>query len=327
METIEKKRLRQKTFREEVRKGLTDFPKHLSSKYIYDASGDRLFQQIMALDEYYLTRCEMEIISENKQAIADVFRDRENGLDLLELGAGDGKKTKILLEYMLRNNFNFIYKPVDISENALHSLKNSLKKEIPSLEVHAVVGDYFEVLEQLKTLNQRKKVILFLGSNIGNLPHPKAIEFLEKLSETLMEDDLVFMGMDQKKNPQTIQDAYNDKSGVTEKFNLNLLERINRELEGNFDTSKFTHWETYNPETGTAKSFLIATEEMNVQIGALDVSLHFDQWETIHTEISQKYDAKTVEWMAQTSGLEIVSSFSDKKGYFKNYVFRKRLSV
>lgn len=127
-----------------------------------------------------------------------------------------------------------------------------------------------------------------------------------------------------KKNPQTIQDAYNDKSGFTEKFNLNLLKRINRELDGNFDTSRFTHWETYNPETGTAKSFLIATEAMEVEIKALELKIQFDQWETIHTEISQKYDDKTVQWMAQTSGLEIKTSFMDSRRYFKNYVFGKR---
>lgn len=324
METIEKKQLRRQTFGEDVKKGLTDFPKHLSSKYIYDKIGDGLFQEIMELEEYYLTRCEMEIISSNKQVIGELFRDRENGLDLIELGAGDGKKTKVLLNYMLENNFNFIYKPVDISESALKSLINSLKEEMPALEVRPTVGEYFEALDRLRTLNSRKKVILFLGSNVGNLPHPAAIKFLEKLEETLTDEDLAFIGMDQKKDPQTIQNAYNDSLGVTEKFNLNLLRRINRELGGNFDVSKFTHWETYNPETGTAKSFLIATEAMNVEIKALDLKIHFDQWETIHTEISQKYDDKTVQWMAQTSGLKIVTAFTDSKGYFRNYVFRRK---
>lgn len=199
METFEKKQLRRQTFGNDVKKGLTNFPKHLSSKYIYDKTGDKLFQQIMELNEYYLTRCELEIISENKEAISELFRDRDRGLDLIELGAGDGKKTKVLLNHMLENNYNFVYKPVDISENALRTLRNSLKTEIPKLEVRASVGEYFEVLEHLRTMNKRKKVILFLGSNIGNLPHPQAIKFLEKLSETLMEDDLVFIGMDQKK--------------------------------------------------------------------------------------------------------------------------------
>lgn len=324
MEPIEKKKIRQRTFREEVRKGLTDFPKHLSSKYIYDENGDRLFQKIMNLDEYYLTRCEMEIISKNTQSISNLFRDRENGLDLIELGSGDGKKTKILLNHMLKNEFNFSYRPIDISENSLRSLRNSLHTEIPKLEVCGMVGEYFEVLEQLQTLNNRKKVILFLGSNIGNLPHSEAVNFLKKLSDVLQKDDLVFIGMDQKKDPQTIQNAYNDKTGITEEFNRNLLLRINREMNANFDVSKFIHWETYNPETGTAKSFLLAREEMDVHIKALDLEIHFEKWETIQTEISQKYDNRTVEWLTAQSRLEIVTSFTDSKGYFKNYIFKKR---
>lgn len=324
METPEKKKLRQLVFRQEVLKGLTDYPKHLSSKYIYDEQGDRLFQKIMNLPEYYLTECEMNILSENTAAIGELFRDREDGLDLIELGAGDGKKTKVLLNYMIKNEFDFVYKPVDISENAVRSLKNSLAKEIPNLEVRASVGEYFEVLERLKSLNKRKKVILILGSNIGNLPHPEAIEFLKNLRETLMRDDLLFMGMDQKKDPQTILDAYNDKTGVTEAFNKNLLTRINREMDADFDVSKFRHWETYNPETGTAKSFLVAEETMEVEIKALNLKIHFEAWESIHTEISQKYDDRTVEWMASKAGLKIVDSFSDSKSYYKDYVFKIR---
>ena len=312
------------TFRNEVLTGLTDFPKHLSSKYFYDKKGDRLFQDIMAMPEYYLTGCEMEIISTHTQTIGELFRDRENGLDLIELGAGDGKKTKVLLDYMAKNSFNFIYKPIDISENALELLSKALATEIPNLKVDAEVGEYFEVLERLKGFNKRKKVIIVLGSNIGNLLHPTAIEFLSKLKDSMLKQDLLFMGFDQKKDPQTILDAYNDATGITEAFNKNILTRINRELGGNFDVQNFKHWETYNPETGTAKSYLVAMEAMEVKVDKLDLTINLDQWETIHTEISQKYDDKIVEWLAEQAGLEIVTSFSDGKGYYKNYVFRRK---
>lgn len=312
------------SFRNEIKKGLTDFPKHISSKYFYDKKGDRLFQQIMAMPEYYLTGCEMEIISTHTETIGELFRDRQNGLDLIELGAGDGKKTKVLLKYMAENNFNFIYKPIDISENALESLSNSLSSEMPSLKVDAEVGEYFEVLERLKRFDKRKKVIMVLGSNVGNLLHPIAIEFLTKLKDAMQEDDLLFMGFDQKKNPQTILNAYNDEAGITEAFNKNVLLRINRELDADFDLDKFRHWESYNPETGTAKSYLVATEAMKVKIKKLDLSIDLCQWETIHTEISQKYDDKTVEWLAQQAGLEIVTSFWDSKKYYKNYAFKRR---
>lgn len=312
------------TFRNEVLTGLTDFPKHLSSKYFYDKKGDRLFQDIMAMPEYYLTGCEMEIISTHTQTIGELFRDQENGLDLIELGAGDGKKTKVLLDYMTKNSFNFIYKPIDISENALELLSKALATEIPNLKVDAEVGEYFEVLERLKGFNKRKKVIIVLGSNIGNLLHPTAIEFLSKLKDSMLKQDLLFMGFDQKKDPQTILDAYNDATGITEAFNKNILTRINRELGGNFDVQNFKHWETYNPETGTAKSYLVAMEAMEVKVDKLDLTINLDQWETIHTEISQKYDDKIVEWLAEQAGLEIVTSFSDGKGYYKNYVFRRK---
>lgn len=311
------------SFRNDILKGLTDFPKHLSSKYFYDKKGDRLFQDIMAMPEYYLTNCEMEIISTHTQTIGELFRDRENGLDLIELGAGDGKKTKVLLKYMVENDFDFIYKPIDISGNALELLSQVLATEMPTLNVDAEMGEYFEVLERLKGFNKRKKVIIVLGSNIGNLLHPIAIDFLSELKDTMENNDLLFMGFDQKKDPQTILNAYNDENGITEAFNKNLLTRINTELGGNFDVENFKHWATYNPESGTAKSFMVAKEAMGITIEKLDLTFKMEKWETIHTEISQKYDDKTVTWLAEQAGLEIVKSFSDEKGYYKNYVFRK----
>jgi dimethylhistidine N-methyltransferase len=321
--TATKATLLNTTFKKEVFEGLSAYPKYLSSKYFYDKKGDRLFQEIMAMPEYYLTGCEFQILSTYTETIGELFRDRQNGLDLIELGAGDGKKTKVLLKYMAENNFNFVYKPIDISENAVELLSNNLAQEMPILNVDAEVGEYFEVLERLKGFNKRKKVIMVLGSNIGNLKHPKAIEFLSKLKDAMLPDDLLFMGFDQKKEPQKILNAYNDDTGITEAFNKNVLTRINRELGGNFDLNKFKHWEVYDPETGTAKSFLVATEAMEVSIEALKLTVYFDQWETIHTEISQKYDDKIVGWLAEEAGLKIETSFTDEKEYYKDYVFRK----
>jgi dimethylhistidine N-methyltransferase len=321
--TATKATLLDTTFKKEVFEGLSAYPKYLSSKYFYDKKGDRLFQEIMAMPEYYLTGCEFQILSTYTETIGELFRDRENGLDLIELGAGDGKKTKVLLKYMAENNFNFVYKPIDISENAVELLSNNLAQEMPILNVDAEVGEYFEVLERLKGFNKRKKVIMVLGSNIGNLKHPKAIEFLSKLKDAMLPDDLLFMGFDQKKEPQKILNAYNDDTGITEAFNKNVLTRINRELGGNFDLNKFKHWEVYDPETGTAKSFLVATKAMEVSIEALKLTVNFDQWETIHTEISQKYDDKIVGWLAEEAGLKIETSFTDEKEYYKDYVFRK----
>ncbi len=311
-------------FKKDVFKGLTSFPKYLYSKYIYDARGDKLFQDIMDLPEYYLTNSEFEILDSHTFDIAKLFKGNDDGFDLIELGAGDGKKTKVLLRYFSENDFNFVYKPIDISQNAIDTLTNALAEELPKVTVDPEKGMYFEVLKRIKQYNERKKVLMVLGSNIGNLLHPQAIDFLSQLKGTMNPGDLLFMGFDQKKNPQTILDAYNDPTGVTAAFNKNLLHRINRELDGNFNPDLFKHWEVYDPETGTAKSYLVATQAMQVRIEALDLTVDFDAWETIHTEISQKYDDKVVTWLANESGLEIETSFSDAKGYYKNYVFRRK---
>ncbi len=309
-------------FEEDVYKGLINYPKYLFSKYIYDKKGDKLFQDIMNLPEYYLTSCEYYILKNHAEEIAETFNGAE-GFDLIELGAGDGIKTKVLLRYLVENNMDLEYLPIDISPNALDELETSLKHEIPALKVSPQQGTYFQVLEKLTELNSRKKVIMMLGSNIGNLLHRDAIDFLKHIRATMNQEDMLFMGFDQKKHPQIIQDAYNDKTGVTEAFNKNLLVRINSELKADFEVDAFMHWETYNPETGTAKSFLVSKKEQDVNIGNLGLKVHFDAWETIHTEISQKYDDQMVNWLAEQSGLKVTGAFTDKKDYYKNYIFRR----
>ncbi|MEP0265034.1 L-histidine N(alpha)-methyltransferase [Dokdonia sp.] len=311
------------TFAKDVTQGLTSFPKTLSSKYFYDKKGDALFQDIMAMPTYYLTNSEHEIISSQKEAISNYFKG-SNGFDLIELGAGDGKKTKVLLNYLTQENIDFTYLPIDISQNVLDGLKKSVEEEIPGIDIKPQQGTYFEVLDDLVHYNTRKKVIMVLGSNIGNLLHPMAIEFLANIRKGMNANDLLFMGFDQKKNPQTILDAYNDKEGITAAFNKNVLHRINHEMDANFDVDQFLHWEVYDPETGTAKSYLVSKKEQQVYINALELEVNFKAWETIHTEISQKYDDAIVSWLASEAGLQIVDQFIDSKGYYKNYLFEKK---
>ncbi|MFN2260524.1 MAG: L-histidine N(alpha)-methyltransferase [Psychroflexus sp.] len=309
-------------FEDNVKSGLTSYPKHLSSKFIYDSRGDKLFQDIMAMPDYYLTNCEFEILKNQAQHISQEF-DCQSGFDLIELGAGDGKKTKILLKHLVEKKANFKYFPVDISQNILDGLEKSLHDEIPEVDVETLQGTYFDILSELSTYNKRQKVILVLGSNIGNLMHDKAIDFLEKIQENMSSQDLLFMGFDQKKDPEIILKAYNDSEGITEAFNKNLLNRINREFEANFDLDSFKHWETYNPETGTAKSFLVSLKPQKVIIKALNLEVDFAAWESIHTEISQKYDDETVEWLAGKAKLKIHTVFESKNNFYKNYLFKK----
>jgi dimethylhistidine N-methyltransferase len=310
-------------FEQEVFEGLTANQKHLSSMYFYDEIGDKLFQDIMAMPEYYLTDSEYEILETYKEKITSVFNTSES-FSLFELGAGDGKKTKVLLRHLAEKKADFDYRPIDISQNALDQLEASINKELPEVTINTLQGTYFETLTNIGQSSSKKKIILFLGSNIGNLLHPQAISFLKNMRDVLDKDDLVFMGFDQKKNPQTILDAYNDKTGITEAFNKNILTRINKEMNGNFDLEKFLHWEVYDPESGTAKSYLVSKEEQIVTIKALNLEVKFKAWETIHTEISQKYDDEVVSWLANEAGLQIENQFSDKQHYYKNYIFKKK---
>ncbi|WP_167343016.1 L-histidine N(alpha)-methyltransferase [Nonlabens sp. SY33080] len=312
----------QKEFQEHVKEGLTAYPKYLSSRYIYDEKGDVLFQKIMALPEYYLTQAEYNIIDQHKDALAQIAID-EKGIDLIELGAGDGKKTKVLLKHLNDRNANFTYIPIDISQHSIDELTSSIKDLWPDMDVQGEQGRYFSVLDKLASYNNRPKLIIVLGSNIGNLEHPEAIKFLEQIQNSMSDKDYLFMGFDQKKDPLTIQNAYSDKTGVTQEFNRNLLYRINKEMDANFPVDTFEHWESYDPETGTAKSFLLATQPCTVKINAIELDINFDKWETIHTEISQKYDDRTVEWLAQQAGLKIKEIYEDNDQLFKNYLFIK----
>ncbi|MDY8136577.1 L-histidine N(alpha)-methyltransferase [Aquimarina sp. 2201CG5-10] len=310
-------------FEKEVYEGLTAFPKYLSSKFFYDEVGDKLFQEIMNLPEYYLTRAEYEIFETHKADIVKSFDENQEGFDLIELGAGDGKKTKVLLKELSDKNYDFTYNPIDISQNAIDGLVQNLNSEMPAISVQGQVGEYFEVLDRLQHISDRKKVIMVLGSNIGNLMHSRAIQFLKQLCGVMNPGDLLFMGFDQKKHPQKVLDAYNDKTGVTAAFNKNVLTRINKELEGNFDLDAFIHWEVYDPESGTAKSYLVSTKKQTVDIDCLSLQVHFEAWESIHTEISQKYDDDIVKWLAEESGLTIKGAFTDKENNYKDYLISK----
>lgn len=312
-------------FAEEVFNGLTAFPKYLSSKYIYDTKGDELFQRIMAMPEYYLTNSEFAILESFKNDITTHFSEGGKPFNLIELGAGDGSKTKILLQELLQNKVSFRYMPIDISENALEILRKNIIQDLPQIDLFPVQGTYFESLEELCNMPEEKKVILFLGSNIGNLLHPQAVDFLVQIQELMSEDDILFIGFDQKKHPKLILDAYNDPAGITEAFNKNLLVRINRELGGNFDPDKFIHWEVYDPESGTAKSYLVSKQKQKVYLESLQTEVFFEPWETIHTEISQKYNSEVVQWLSEKAGLQITREYSDAQNYFKNYILKKKV--
>jgi L-histidine N-alpha-methyltransferase len=306
-------------FAADVLAGLSSTPKSLSSKYFYDDEGTRLFLEIMKLPEYYLTGCELEIFSTQTDDILRSFANGGDAFDLIELGAGDGTKTAILIGHLITRKADISYTPIDISPEALDALTLKFTAEFPSLKMDARIGDYFRILESLNSGGgRRRKILMFLGSNIGNFTREQSVAFFRHLREVMSPGDLLFIGFDLQKDPHVISAAYDDAAGVTAAFNLNLLRRINRELGGDFGLDKFTHYANYRPIEGSARSFLISREKQAVHISALDRTFEFDRWEAVFMEISQKYSLPLIDEMASESGFEIKRNFFDAKGYYCN---------
>lgn len=312
----------QTEFAKDTLEGLSARPKFLSSKYFYDDRGSKIFQDIMRMPEYYLTDCELEIFQTQKQDILDGFTKQNSNFELVELGAGDGLKTKVLLSHFLNLGVDFKYTPIDISGEAIKSLVDDLDDELPDLKVNGRIGDYFDLIGDIKVNGYARKIILFLGSNIGNYSDQESLDFLNRLKAIMNPQDQVFIGFDLKKEPQIILNAYNDSSGHTAAFNLNLLQRINRELDADFDINYFRHQEVYNSITGTAKSYLISRKHQKVNIKSLDKTIWFEEGERIFTEMSQKYDLKMINDLAEKSGFEIVRNYFDQRQFFVNSLWK-----
>ncbi len=311
------------SFGEEVQKGLSSEPKYLSSKYFYNEKGDELFQEIMKMPEYYLTRSEYEVFTMHKETILNLFGKDGKPFQLIEFGAGDGLKTKVLLKHFLKRNASFKYHPIDISQNVLEELSADLGQNFPTLEVEPLNNEYFKALDTLDNTGEIRKAILFLGSNIGNFQYDQAVSFLSQLAEKLSTEDYLMVGFDLKKDPEAILNAYNDPHGITRAFNMNLLQRINDELGGNFNITNFKHWPIYDPLTGATKSYLVSTKEQQVCIESLQQSFTFKAWEAIDMEISQKYDLETIEALGADAGFKVVKQLYDCKHYFVNTIFRR----
>jgi len=310
-------------FKKEVEDGLSRTPKTLPSKYFYDKVGDELFVKIMHSSEYYLTRAELEIFKTKSDQIINTLEvGKDEYFELIELGAGDGLKTKELLNCLIDRGFNFDYYPVDISQNALNKLEYSLKNALPELGIKIQQGDYFEILASLKN-SKHPKVILFLGSNIGNMTDEVAAEFIYQLGSNLTSNDKLLLGVDLKKDPSIVLPAYNDSNGFTRDFNLNLLSRINNELGADFDVTQFSHQPAYSESEGIARSFLESLKKQEIYIEALDKSFEFKTGEKIETEISRKYDDEIIQKLIGNTDFKLVGKLSDKMDYFADYIFTR----
>ncbi len=307
-----------------VAEGLRRMPKTLSSMYFYDEVGSQLFQQIMALPEYYPTRAEYSIFEAQSAALVAALNPPEASgpFSLVELGAGDGLKTKLLLRALLATDQAFTYIPVDISPSAVAGLMASLQQELPSLHVEPLVADYGTALATLATLPGRKAV-LFLGSNIGNFDPVGRAGFLAQLAAPLGPADRLLLGFDLQKDPRRIRAAYDDAQGVTAAFNRNLLTRLNRELGADFALDRWQHYADYEPLTGAMRSFLVSTEAQTVCIEALGQAFEFAAWELIHTENSYKFTQPQIAELAAAAEMRVVATFTDVATDFADVVLAR----
>lgn len=304
--------------------GLSETFKKLPSKYLYDDDGSRLFNEITELPEYYLTNCEIETLERNRERIAKYVVDAP--FNLVEFGPGSSRKPAILIEHFLERNLEFQYVPIDISHVAIDDTVKELTSVYPELSVRALVSDYFAGIRWLNHRYDRKNLVLFMGSSIGNFTHAEARFFLRNLWNVLKNGDFVLIGFDLKKDIEMFLDAYNDPKGVTAQFNLNILRRINRELDGEFDPAKFRHFGTYDVFTGAMESYLVSLEQQEIFVEGIGRSFSFRPWEPIHTEYSYKYLESDIDMIARETGFVVKEHMYDSRKYFIDSVWEVRKS-
>nr|WP_302473948.1 L-histidine N(alpha)-methyltransferase [Legionella sp. PL877] len=301
--------------------GLSKKNKQIQSKYFYDAAGSELFNQITRHPDYYLTQCELEILTAYKQTFSTLLSNTQP-FNLVELGPGEGIKTRILLNQFLEDQLSFTYYTIDISRSYLINLVKQLQQQLPQIDMVALNSDYLGGLEWLGLNSNQRNFVLFLGSSIGNFDLAASKEFLRNLRASLRKGDYLLIGFDLLKDIDVLMRAYNDRDGITRRFNLNLLKRINYELNANFNIDSFYHYGTYNAYNRAMESYLISRKEQIVSIKALNKSFNFKAFEPIHVESSYKYLFPQIKKLADISQFNIIENYTDSNEYFVNSLWQ-----
>ena len=307
-------------FTKEVIKGLSKKRKRLNPTLFYDQKGSELFEQICLQPEYYLTVTEYKIIIENINSLLQLYDNKE--VCIVELGSGSSKKTKILLKYFLeKQNGSLHYFPIDISKTFLYKSCLKLQNDLPKIITHPIASDYLDGLEKVVTkfINSQNnipnnKLILFLGSSLGNFEPKDALTFLQNLREKMNKQDSLLIGFDLQKKKNILEAAYNDLEGITAKFNLNVLERINKETGGDFNLNNFSHLAYYNEAKNRIEMHLISKNKQKVKIN--NQIFEFEKGESILTEYSYKYSLQSIEELANKSNFKVKRNFLDKSKWF-----------
>ena len=305
---LERAAISRRSFADDVQYGLTQPQKELQPWYFYDGLGSALFAAICELPEYYLTRAETEILQRNASAIVGAFGTVDR---VIELGSGDGRKTRLLLEPIAKP---FTYVPIDVDASVLEASARDLLSSFPAMHVDAICADYREIATLIAPAPHT--VVLFLGSSIGNLDPASAAAMFRQVRSILTPGNSIFLGADLQKSKEIIEPAYNDSLGVTASFNLNLLARINRELGGRFDLASFEHRAFFNECESRIEMHLVSRRKQSVAIDGLQMNVEFEEGETIHTENSYKYRESDLQMLARESGFEIDQIWTDSRNWF-----------
>jgi len=296
---------------EDIRRGLEAEQKFISSKYFYDARGSKLFEKICHLPEYYLTRTEMAILREAATKLTKAFRDG----DIVELGSGANWKIRTLLDAMGNARRATIrYIPMDVSADALETAAAGLLSLYPELEVKALVADFTCELHHMPS--NRPKIIMFLGSTIGNLNEEETGRFLGQVSDNMRPGDRFILGLDMVKPVQTLEAAYNDSQHTTAAFNKNILLVLNREMGADFRPDDFEHVAFFNEDSSQIEMHLRARRRVAVHFAPLNWSVSLERGETIRTEISRKFTRLAVEEFVEQAGMMVDAWHSDPNGWF-----------
>ncbi|MDQ3887950.1 MAG: L-histidine N(alpha)-methyltransferase [Thermoproteota archaeon] len=326
--TLQQKNAEFEEFAIDVARCLASNNKYLNPKYLYDKVGSQLFEQICLQPEYYLTRMEASILSKYAPVISKLVG---SNIKIIELGSGSSSKTAILLSYLSSQKKRIYYFPIDISSSVLIESERKLKSQFPNASIIGIRSDYDTGIDRAAAEcmvigNNNKnihytKLLLFLGSSIGNFEFIEAQSLLRSLREKLHTNDFLLIGFDLQKDESVLNIAYNDSAGMTAKFNLNLLARINRELGGNFDLGKFEHSAFYSRERHRIEMHLVSKTDQQLYIGALGKTFALRRGESIHTENSYKYSLSQIAALAENCGFTLEKNFTDEKRWFDLALF------
>ncbi len=300
------------SFAREVEEGISGFPKTLPCKLFYDARGSELFEEITRLPEYYPTRTELAILQEHA---AEMARVAGQNVTVVELGAGTAAKTCTLLHALARRQMRVGFFPVDISPAALGEARERVSSECPNVSVKPVVADFAEGFGFLRDIRGRK-LVLYLGSSIGNFDPEAAVKMLSQVRRELAPGDALLLGTDMVKNPSILVPAYDDSQGVTAEFNKNVLRRLNRDLQSDFDLDAFRHVALWNPIRSRMEIYLESLRTQMVTLRLLQLTVRIHAGERIHTENSYKYTMPVVQGMLAEAGFKLERSWFDECKWF-----------